>query len=432
LDEDGELLEGEDDAIRFKEARAGDHLMVPFQCELCHFRNIMGRDPDHSRGTDLEIMDMMRRANLDAFWSRETSTVKSNLREAIRIEKTSNRLGMPSITPKLGPWPLEDKLGMAVAIAVLDRSLDKGVYEDTVQWDTFRRTMSAVTNISQAAVGGLEDSVGAYERKRMFISGSVTHKFWFSRFMGGVHKRVGQVRKPDRVLTIDIIHEVDRILESNWENARSAEERKRLAEMGAWFIGGLCTGLRGEEMLLIELAGTANSLIHLGDQKNAHFVYVISGRTKGDQTSGAKFGVPCCPVTAGTHLRPGRWVKRLVDVIHAKGRYSGRLFNRRLKIAKLQEFENDFFTLLEKVQATTNLFPEECVIRDECGIARSLRRTVTAHARNMGIHTDTVNAINRWRKEFGSKTDNPRLDMQDVYTTLESLLPTHLQFSLGL
>ncbi len=138
---------------------------------------------------------------------------------------------------------------MLAAMAVLDRSLDKGVYEDTVQWDTFRRTMSAVTNISQAAVGGLENSVGAYERNKMFISSSVTHKFWFSRFMGGVHKRVGQVRKPDRVLTIDIIHAVDRILESEWENAQRVDERKQIAEMGAWFIGGFCTGLRGEEML---------------------------------------------------------------------------------------------------------------------------------------------------------------------------------------
>jgi hypothetical protein len=432
LDEDGELLEEEDEDVRFQQARAGDHLMVPFQCELCHFRNIMKRDPNYSLATDVELLDTMRRGNLDAFWSREKTTVGSNLREAARTARTENRYGMPSVTPKMGPWPLTDSLGMAVAVAVLDRSLDKGVYEDTVQWDTFRRTMSAVTNISQAAVGGLGDSVGAYERKKMFISGSVTHKFWFSRFMGGVHKRVGQVRKPDRVLTIDIIHAVDRILESNWESARTADERKRIAEMGAWYIGGFCTGLRGEEMLLIELAGTANSLVHLVDVKNAHFVYVISGRTKGDQTSGAKFGIPCCPITEGTHLRPGRWVKRLVDVIHAKGRRTGRLFNRRLKHSKLQEFENDFFVVLEKVQATTSLFPQECVIRDECGIARSIRRTVTAHARNMGIDIDLVKAINRWRTEFASRTDDPRLDMPDVYTTLESLLPTHLQFSLGL
>jgi hypothetical protein len=49
------------------------------------------------------------------------------------------------------------------------------------------------------------------------------------------------------------------------------------------------------------------------------------------------------------------------------------------------EFENDFFTVLEKVLSTTELFPMEFVIRDECGIARSLRRSVTAHARTMGV-----------------------------------------------
>jgi hypothetical protein len=137
-------------------------------------------------------------------------------------------------------------------------------------------------------------------------------------------------------------------------------------------------------MLLIELAGTANSLKHLTDEKYAHFVFVISVRTKGDQTSGA-----------GTHLRPGCWVKRLVETIHTGGRHSGQLFSRRLKMAKLQEFENDFFTVLEKVQATTELFPQEIVIRDECGIARMVRRTLTAHARNMGIDIELLKAINR-------------------------------------
>jgi hypothetical protein len=44
-----------------------------------------------------------------------------------------------------------------------------------------------------------------------------------------------------------------------------------------------------------------------------------------------------------------------VGVIHAKGWHSGRLFNHRLKIAnKLQEFENNFFMVLQKVQANTN------------------------------------------------------------------------------
>ena len=431
-DEDGEVLEDEDATTRFKVARAGDHLMVPFQCELCHFWNTMKRDPDRQIANDKEILDFMRRANLDAFWSRETSTVTSNLKEAMRVEKTAFRLGMPSITPPMGPFPLEDGQGMSAAIAVLDRFLDKGVYERTVQWDTFRRSMSAITNISQAAVGGLQNSVGAYERKRMWISDSSTHQFWFSRFMTGVHKRVGQIRKPDKELTIDVIHAVDRLLENEWENAMRADERKTISEMGTWFIGGFCTGLRGEEMLLIELAGTAKSLDHLTDVKNAHFVFVVSGRTKANQITRAKLGVPCAPVTEGTHLRPGRWIKRLVECIQGTGRRSGRLFSRKLVKPKLMEFENDFFTVLEKVQATTDLFPEGFEIRDECGIARSLRRSVTAHARNMGVHTDLIKAINRWRQEANSTTGNPRLDMPDVYASLVSILPTTLRYSLSL
>jgi hypothetical protein len=39
---------------------------------------------------------------------------------------------MPSLTPTIGPNPLEDSLGMRAAAAVLDRYLDPGVYDDMV------------------------------------------------------------------------------------------------------------------------------------------------------------------------------------------------------------------------------------------------------------------------------------------------------------
>ena len=112
-------------------------------------------------------------------------------------------------------------------------------------------------------------------------------------------------------------------------------------------------------MLQIKLAGTANSLTHLNDEVNAHFKFIVLGRTKGNQLSGAKFGVPCVPVTAGTHLRPERWVKRLVNTLHSMGKQLGRLFSWRLATPKMHEFENDFFTVLEKVQATTGLIDDD-------------------------------------------------------------------------
>ena len=85
LDEDGEVICNPGDETRFMEAHAGDHLMTQFQCEMCHFRNIMGRDPmiDVSNG-DRELMADFWRALLDAFWSRKPPTVRGNLTEAIR------------------------------------------------------------------------------------------------------------------------------------------------------------------------------------------------------------------------------------------------------------------------------------------------------------------------------------------------------------
>jgi hypothetical protein len=40
------------DDVCFKTVRAGDHLMVLFQCELCHFRNVMKQDPEKRNAAD--------------------------------------------------------------------------------------------------------------------------------------------------------------------------------------------------------------------------------------------------------------------------------------------------------------------------------------------------------------------------------------------
>jgi hypothetical protein len=70
LDDNGEELVDPSESSRFKEARAGNHLMTPFQCELCHFRNIMARNLVMSHAKDRAILEFSRQANLDAFWCR--------------------------------------------------------------------------------------------------------------------------------------------------------------------------------------------------------------------------------------------------------------------------------------------------------------------------------------------------------------------------
>jgi hypothetical protein len=129
----------------------------------------------------------------------------------------------------MGTFTVADGLGMKAGIAILDRSLDKEKYRPNVQWGTFRKTMSKVTNVSQVGVSGLGDSVGAYQRNEMWISTAVSHQFWFSRFFEGIHKRVGEVRSQNEAFTIDIILRIMLDLEQEWE--RLTEERVDLSQI---------------------------------------------------------------------------------------------------------------------------------------------------------------------------------------------------------
>jgi hypothetical protein len=65
VDAEGEVIE-EADESRFLRARAGDMLMLPFQCEICHYRNITKRDPNERDVKDAEVLEFIRRATLDS------------------------------------------------------------------------------------------------------------------------------------------------------------------------------------------------------------------------------------------------------------------------------------------------------------------------------------------------------------------------------
>merc|ERR1712232_347451 len=136
--------------------------------------------------------------------------------------------------------------------------------------------------------------------------------------------------------------------------------------MGVWFIGGCCTGLRVEEMKLIENAGTKSSLVFLVDKDQPHFEFVISGRTKGDQLGGSKCAVPMVPVTQGNSLQPAKWIKRLFKEKEVLGLKHKRLFTRTKgkEFADLKLYERDFMDYLMRVQATTNPIDKNLDVRE--------------------------------------------------------------------
>jgi hypothetical protein len=190
----------------------------------------------------------------------------------------------------MGPFPLGGLSGMKVTVAVLDRSLDKGNYAAFMQWDIFWKAWSAVTNILQAGTSGLDDTVGAYAKGRMWIlkyphtcSASLVSRWVSTRVRG--NKVTRQTNHHHcTVCCVDAC-----LLEAEWRCIEIPILRRKTMEMGAWIKGGLCTSLGGEEVILIKYAGMANSIVNLDNPtKEHHFNFVILGRNKGNELSGGR------------------------------------------------------------------------------------------------------------------------------------------------
>ena len=79
-------------------------MLTHFQCDLCHFLNMNGRDPSKGSDKDERLIISIRRASLDAFWSIETVTVRGDL-NMLRKMVTMDReeLGLEYFFPPLVP-----------------------------------------------------------------------------------------------------------------------------------------------------------------------------------------------------------------------------------------------------------------------------------------------------------------------------------------
>ena len=130
-DEEGFDLTLEEDRERHMFARNGDHLLIPFQFKLCHYRNLKGIDLTGAKAERILLMTI-RRANLDVFWSREPGTMSATRRDSLNLARIGMRVGLENFLPVMGPFMLEDSLGMGLAVRILVRSLDKGRYQSTL------------------------------------------------------------------------------------------------------------------------------------------------------------------------------------------------------------------------------------------------------------------------------------------------------------
>jgi hypothetical protein len=93
--------------------------LVPFECDLCIFRKLKSHNPLPDNQEDILMLACMRRANLDAFWSRAKSTALTNRDKVAFAIRLSPTMGLMGPYEAEGPLPENDHCGYEVAFEML-------------------------------------------------------------------------------------------------------------------------------------------------------------------------------------------------------------------------------------------------------------------------------------------------------------------------
>jgi hypothetical protein len=425
-----------------RRARAGDHFMSPFQCDLCHFRNIQGKDPLEASEGHALLLTGIRRANLDAFWARKSSTVKSNLHEVRRLVKTALKMDVDYPVGRRflrGPCPVEDDWGMFVACGTLDRSLDPGKNSRTVQYSTARGGHSAVTNFAFTTAAGSGPITVMSDRYRQRFTAGPTGSLFFERFAIGCHERMGDVVIRDQALRIEVLDRLLVLLEADYVGVESTEDaRYGAALLGAALTLGFSMALRGEELGFCLLRPTVEETsMSLKNRPLEYVMLVLEGSFKG--VRGRKqHRFTLAPVSSSKVLANKIWLARLARARTANGtdKMEGPLFCRRLerptpiRVVELDELFHQYLLVVQE-ECPELLGPGVDVERDY-SVRRSIRRGATTHALNRGIPAEVIDANNRWRKAERAGNRDPSLAMLQVYTDAAASVQLNIRFSQSL
>ena len=249
-DDDEVGVPDQEDGKQYRCARNGDHLQCPFQCDLCHFRNIKKRNPRWHSMLDYQLMIAIRRASIDAFWGRRPGTVGNTRRDVGTILDVSRRkFGIEKIMPDMGPFCMEDDWGMGMAAVMLDKSLSQGNYSENVQFSTVQKLRAAYSNVWNARVNTPWEGVMAKDTAKIYVTKCPTYLLWFERFTRGLHARMGDDRRPDAAISVKLIHALIERAELDYLDAEDVKQRRYLARAGLYYLSTFLGGLRrGEEV----------------------------------------------------------------------------------------------------------------------------------------------------------------------------------------
>jgi hypothetical protein len=241
---------------------------------------------------------------------------------------------------------------------------------------------------------------------------------------------MGEEVRSDYALSIQVLHKMMWHLDREWEEARTIEARKEVVEMAMFLVAGFGLGLRGEEVVKMDIAGFLTYYEAGRDHSSQkHVLIPLLGRFKGE--TGERWHLLPLVWRTRSGIEAGVWATRLKASLVERRRLNGFVFSTaRGKQMKASSLEPRFFEQLHWVKIRhPDLFPPNVMIEDDFGVARSCRRGSSTEAANQGVDTTIIEMICRWRKVERAQGRAPNLGMREHYMEVSQALETYLQYS---
>ena len=154
---------------------------IPFECDLCRFRNLDERNTIHGNARNNYILLYIRRAIMDAFCIRETSTVFGN---SMRLRRhyfdLVKVLSIRRPVTTIGTNKVRDIVCMRCALQTMNALRRKVKCHDHLQWNFMHINRTWYNNTRETGVGSSEaGAIYSSNDKNVYKSTAPTESRWF-------------------------------------------------------------------------------------------------------------------------------------------------------------------------------------------------------------------------------------------------------------
>ena len=400
--------------------------MTPFECDLCVFRKLRKTEPERRNPQDKLLLGVIRRMNLDAFWSRATGTVLQNADRAKMGIELSSILGLQGPYEDEGNYPPYDHCGYEVAAVILMHSRRPGKYSSSyTQYQTIRKHRSTFGNQIRASTKSnvrplvTVDDKGVYRR----IVNDKTGSLWFNRFMIGLHNRMGEVSKQNKALSMAQMLKLMSLGEGRYTLAEGSEEQNQWSCFLTYSVISYVLSLRGGEGFMIDMEST----YRLKERNDGTYQTVgLMGRVKGEVHDRCHL-VPCV-WTTGSGIPVREILLRHLDLKRRQGITRGpAISDVKGNILKSTEIDEMLLEILEEMyEEDPDGFPAEIDSKEKLGDGyhcfRTFRRTSDTRALNVGVDGVDIDIVNRWTKKEKAGSRTMSQPMKQHYADFELLI----------